>query len=75
MSNFYGFWTCFDHAGGIGTCIKLSRLDSSEIYVIVKNDEEEATFRYSDGNSSRFTLHASRSLRIVGKVTEKEKRY
>ena len=44
-------------------------------YVIVKNDEEEATFRHSDGDCSRFTLHDSQTFNIVGKIVEKKKRY
>ena len=36
-------------------------------------DEEEATFRHSERNSSRFTPHGSRFLRIVGKGVEEER--
>ena len=44
-------------------------------YVIVKSDEDEATFRHSEEDFSRFTFHDSRTLRIVGKIVEKKKRY
>ncbi len=53
-----------------------------ENYVVVKNDEDEATFKQlkkfgdmSKMNSLLLTDHASLSLRIEGKVVKKEKRY
>jgi|MudIll2142460700_1097286.scaffolds.fasta_scaffold102039_2 hypothetical protein len=43
------------------------------LFVIVKHDEKEVTFRLIDRHSSRFTFDDSQFLRIGGKVVEKKK--